>query len=90
MSTFVPIEARGGITLHPGPGPFAAGPGPFPARRGLPSACSCIDLSSADAPAEQIVIAAAIATISTELACFDGLIIFAPSLVEMHSSQPPR
>src|SRR5258705_1917866 len=27
MSTFVPIEASGGIMLQPGPGPFAAGPG---------------------------------------------------------------
>jgi hypothetical protein len=72
MSTFVPIEAKGGITLHPGPGPFAAGPGPFPARRGL---------SAADVAAEENVITAAVATISSELACFDPLLMFAPSLL---------
>jgi hypothetical protein len=72
MSTFVPIEAKGGITLHPGPGPFAAGPGPFPARRGL---------SAADVAAEENVITAADATISSELACFDPLLMFAPSLL---------
>src|SRR6266481_4360706 len=65
MSTFVPIEAKGGITLHPGPGPFAAGPGPFAARRGL---------SAADVAAEENVITAAVATISSELACFDPLL----------------
>src|ERR1700724_1507051 len=67
MSTFVPIEAKGGITLHPGPGP-----GPFPARRGL---------SAADVAAEENVITAAVATISSELACFDPLLMFAPSLL---------
>src|ERR1700721_1725656 len=58
MSTFVPIEARGGMMLHPGPGPFAAGPGPFPACRSLPSPRSC--LSCADAAAAKSVIAAAV------------------------------
>src|SRR6266481_2866 len=37
MSTFVPIEASGGMMLHPGPGPLAAGPGPLPARATSPS-----------------------------------------------------
>src|SRR6202007_820653 len=36
MSTFVPIEAKGGMMLHQGPGPFAAVPGPFPARKSRP------------------------------------------------------
>src|SRR5260370_7616324 len=46
MSTFVPIEAKGGIMLHPGTGPFAAGPGPFPARNKSPfprSSLSCAE-----------------------------------------------
>jgi hypothetical protein len=69
MSTFVPVEAKGGITLHPGPGPFAAGPGPFPAR--------AMFSSSADAVAEKRVIAAAVAEISTEPARFNALFNFA-------------
>src|SRR5438309_9706729 len=57
MQTLVPIDAKGGMILHPGPGPFAAGPGPFPARKSLPSCCSC--LSCADATVGNSVIAAA-------------------------------
>src|ERR1700736_6034295 len=48
MSTTVPIVAIGGMTLHPGPNPFAAGPGPFPLRSRCPS--------SADAVAAKTVI----------------------------------
>src|SRR5713101_173754 len=72
MSTFVPIEAKGGITLHPGPGPFAAGPGPFPARIGRSSSCWC--LSAADAAAHSSV-TAAVAAISPALVRFDTLLI---------------
>jgi hypothetical protein len=75
MSTFVPIEAKGGMMLHPGPGPFAAGPGPFPARKSLPFSRSCA--SCADAGAGKSVIAAAVAAISNALARFDNLLMFA-------------
>src|SRR6267378_3973904 len=44
MSTFVPIEAKGGIMLHPGPGPFAAGPGPLPACNNPPFPRSSLSL----------------------------------------------
>src|SRR6267142_1031315 len=71
MSTFVPIEAKGGITLHPGPGPFAAGPGPFPACIGLSSSCS--RLSAANAAVHRSVTAAA--EITTARARFDTLLI---------------
>src|ERR1700682_1904511 len=74
MSTFVPIEARGGMMLHPGPGPFAAGPGPFPACVGLSSSCSF--LSAANAPAHRSV-TTAVAAIMATLACFDTLLIHA-------------
>jgi len=37
MSTFVPMEASGGMMLHPGPGPLAAGPGPVTAGTTPPS-----------------------------------------------------
>src|SRR5260370_24173526 len=41
ISTFVPVDAKSGIRLHPGPGPFAAGPGPSPATRwALPWSCA--------------------------------------------------
>src|SRR5258707_688840 len=76
MSTFVPIEARGGMMLHPGPGPLAAGPGPFPARCSLPSSCSCVFLSAADTATEKSVIAATAAEISTEVTRFDTLLMF--------------
>src|ERR1700730_10704468 len=58
MSAFVPIEAKGGIRLHPGPGQLAASPGPFPAR--------AMSSSSADTVTEKSVMAAAVAEISTE------------------------
>ena len=74
MSTLVPIEASGGITLHPGPGPFAAGPGPFPACVALSPSFSC--LSAADAAAEKSVTAAPVA-ITAKLAHFDNLVMFA-------------
>src|ERR1700686_4502479 len=70
MSTFVPIEAKGGMMLHPGPGPFAAGPGPFPARKSSPSSWS-----AANAAAEENMIAAAVAAISNWLARFDNLLM---------------
>src|ERR1700732_2133386 len=60
MSTFVPIEARGGMMLHPGPGPFAAGPGPFPARNSLPSPPSSLSCADA-APARSITDASVMA-----------------------------
>src|SRR5947208_2822376 len=69
MSTLVPIEAKGGMMLHPGPGPFAAGPGPFPARKSPPSR------SAANVVAEKNMIAAAVAAISTGLAHFDNLLM---------------
>src|SRR6266850_470454 len=67
MSTFVPVEAKGGMMLHPGPGPFAAGPGPFPPRSVLPAA---------DTATEKSVIPAAAAEISTKVTRFDTLVIF--------------
>src|SRR5579864_8618558 len=70
MSTFVPIEAKGGMMLHPGPGPFAAGPGPFPARKSRPSSCA-----AADVAAEKNMIAAAVAAISSGLARLDHLLV---------------
>src|SRR6266436_522229 len=76
MSTLVPMEASGGMMLHPGPGPLAAGPGPFPARCSLPSSCSCVFLSAADTATEKSVIAAAAAEISTEVTRFDTLLMF--------------
>jgi len=78
MSTFVPVEAKGGMMLHPGPGPFAAGPGPFPPRSGLSCSCSCscVFLSAADTATETSVIAAAVAEISTKVTRFDILLIF--------------
>src|SRR5258708_7130779 len=42
MSTTVPIVAIGGMTLHPGPGPFAAGPGPFPLRSRCPPSADAV------------------------------------------------
>src|SRR5260370_38075518 len=42
MSTTVPIVAIGGMTLHPGPNPFAAGPGPFPLRSRSPSSADAV------------------------------------------------
>jgi len=80
MSTFVPIEAKGGITLHPGPGPFAAGPGPFPARIGLSSSCSRV--SAANAAVHRNVTAAA--EISTARARFDTLLILSSILMCVH------
>src|SRR5260370_41003951 len=63
MSTFVPVDAKGGMMLHPGPGPLAAGPGPFPAsttrpsRRPSPSCLPCADA----APGRSMPVASAIA-----------------------------
>ena len=74
MSTLVPIDASGGIRLHPGPGPFAAGPGPFPNCVGVCS--SSWRLSAADATAEKSVIATAVAEISKP-AHLDPLLMFA-------------
>jgi hypothetical protein len=65
------------MTLHPGPGPFAAGPGPFPARKSPPSSCTCSSLSAADAAAEENMSAAIVAAISTALARFDILLMLA-------------
>src|SRR6266849_4616211 len=87
MSTFVPIEARGGMMLHPGPGPFAAGPGPFPARKSPPSSCA-----AANVAAEKYMIAAAVAAISTGLARFDHrfvLTLFPPFLLLFIANPPP-
>jgi hypothetical protein len=77
MSTFVPIEARGGMMLQPGPGPFAAGPGPFPPCNSPPSSCSCLSLSAADAAAEENMSAAAAVAMSTAFALFDNLVMLA-------------
>src|SRR6266403_1613542 len=47
MSTLVPMEASGGMMLHPGPGPLAAGPGPLPARATSPSPRSSLPCAEA-------------------------------------------
>jgi hypothetical protein len=82
MSTFVPIDANGGMMLQPGPGPLAAGPGPFPARNNPPSSCPCLSLSwlslsAADAAAEETMNAAAVAAMSTAFARLDNLLMLA-------------
>src|ERR1700741_2346006 len=87
MSTFVPIEARGGMVLHPGTGPFAAGPGPLPARKSPPFSCA-----AAKVAAEKYMIAAAVAAISTGLARFDHLLmltLFRPFLWLFIANPPP-
>src|ERR1700732_527189 len=60
MSTFVPLEARGGTLLHPGPDRFAAGPEPVPARSSLPSPPSSLACADA-APGRSITDASVMA-----------------------------
>src|SRR4029077_9993353 len=77
------VEAKGGITLHPGPGPFGPGPGPFAALTGRPSSRSCVSLSAEDPAPETAVIAAAVANTITALAHFDRLVTFALLLFKL-------
>src|SRR5437899_4204302 len=77
MLTFVPVDAKGGITLHPGPGPFGPGPGPFAARTIRPSSRSRVSLSAEEPAPETAVIAVAAANTTIELTHFDRLVIFA-------------
>jgi hypothetical protein len=73
MLTLVPIEAKGGITLHPGPGPpLAAGPGPSAARGDLFSACS--GLFAAIVAVENSAIAAAVTAMSAVVGGVDFLL----------------
>src|SRR6266849_4923773 len=86
MSTLVPIDAKGGMMLHPGPGPFAAGPGPFPPRKSLPPSCPAAYVAS-----EKNMIAA-VAAIIARLARFDHLLMltfFPPSLWLFIANPPP-
>ena len=87
MSTLVPIEAKGGMILHPGPGPFAAGPGPFPARKSLPSPWSCPSLSAANAAAEENIITAAVVAMTTAFAHFDSRLMLFLSYIDACSLQ---
>jgi hypothetical protein len=75
MSTFVPIEAKGGMMLQPGPGPFAAGPGPLPARKSSPLSCSSPSLAAANAAAEENMTVAVVAAMSAMLTRFDNLVM---------------
>jgi hypothetical protein len=78
MSTLVPIEAKGGMMLHPGPGPFAAGPGPFPPLKSLPSSCCCPSPFAANVTAEENITATAVTAMSIVLARLDNLFTLAP------------